>query len=71
MENSDYNIIKPVETLRNIEGLKPVERRKERARKRKPTQQGKQQPLNQSSEDEFDDLTTGNDGDEHTIDYCA
>ena len=71
MENNDYNMVKPVESLRNIEGLKPIERRKERKRKQNPSQQGKQQSLKEPAENELDDLTVANDEDEHTIDYCA
>lgn len=75
MADNDYNIIKPVESLYNIAGLTPVERRQERKRRDNLNPEHKEEPkqdLNESPEQE--NTTTKSDGDEnnqHSIDYCA
>ena len=73
MADYDSNLIKPVESLRNIAGLAPAKRRKERKRRR-------QLPAESAEHDESvtDDETTSQDEIENPedrnsdgIDYCA
>jgi len=74
MADSDYNMIKPVESLQNVGGLTPVKRENEKKRRQKQQKQNEQeqeQEPNESAEE-----IAGNDGietqpDQHSIDYCA
>ncbi len=73
MADYDSNLIKPVESLRNVAGLAPAKRRKERGRRR-------QLPEESAEHDESvtDDETTSQEEIENPedrnsdgIDYCA
>ena len=73
MADNDSNLIKPVQSLRNIAGLAPAKRREERGRRR-------QLPDDRAEHDESltDDETTPQEGvekaderDDGGIDYCA
>jgi hypothetical protein len=70
MADSDYNAIKPVESLQTIQGVEPAKRRQER--KRRQNAKDKHQ---EKTETERDDAaaseTVHNDDDPHSIDYCA
>lgn len=70
MADSDYNTIKPVESLQTIQGVAPARRRQERKR-----QQNAQDKHQQETETERDDAEASeaihNDDDPHSIDYCA
>jgi len=73
MADNDYNTVRPVESLHNVTGLTPTQRRQERKRRQNPfaeqsnddqeprEQAGQQPQANNADEDK--------DG-EH-IDYCA
>lgn len=76
MADNDFNTIKPVNSLHNIAGLTPAERRRERRRRRQNPHAG----LEEASEQVAGDLTdedgntnklTGDDNDRHSIDYRA
>lgn len=73
MADSNYNMIKPVESLQNIGGLTPVKQRKER--RRKQDQQAKNhsdQKQETGKTAESDSGTrTPNTTPESSIDYCA
>ena len=43
MENNDYNNLKPVESLQNIVGLTPAQRRNEERKKQLPKKPKKQE----------------------------
>lgn len=77
MVDNNYNIIKPVDSLKNIGGLTPTKRRREGK---------KQQDLNQEDDTKHEDVVdlengsieegigseiAENDPDEHSIDYRA
>ena len=54
MQDNDFNIIKPVASMQNIGGLKPVKRRNERKR-RSPEQHYKQADEEKQSKEQPDD----------------
>ena len=74
MPDNGYSIIKPVESLQNVEGLTPTKRRKERKHRQNPHKQNeekyKQEP-NESTVEDINDETTKNEGDQHSVDYRA
>jgi hypothetical protein len=75
MADNDYHIIKPAESLQNIEALTPTKRREERKRKRNLTKQNSEESeeeLNESvdQQDPGNELTE-NESDQNTIDYRA
>ncbi|MHC4259036.1 MAG: hypothetical protein ACYSTF_01295 [Planctomycetota bacterium] len=74
MADNDSNIIKPVESLHNIAGLTPANRREERRRRQNLPEQENDEFEQQSDEpiDEQDVSDFDKNGDEkNTIDYCA
>ena len=75
MADNDFNIIKPVESLQNIEGLTPLKRRSEKKRRQNlhdGEKQESEQKLNESvDEQQFSNKPAENEGDQHTIDYRA
>ena len=82
MADYDSNLIKPVEGLQSIAGLKPAKRREERKRRQQFNQESEQkdeQQMNESVELQDTDNTSGdwaenpeNLNSESTgIDYCA
>jgi hypothetical protein len=75
MADNDYHIIKPAESLQNIEALTPTRRREERKRKRnlnKQNSEESEEELNESvdQQDPGNELTE-NESDQNTIDYRA
>ncbi len=75
MANSDYNAIKPVESLQNIGRLSAAERRRERKR-RQDTQKDKEEQREETEEtaeetmnETADQHDPGDSG--YSIDYCA
>jgi len=74
MVDSNYNMIKPVESLQNVAGVTPVKERKERNRQKKQkekSQQEHEQIPDESLEAESGSETTGQQDDPNSIDYCA
>jgi hypothetical protein len=83
MTDNDYNIIKPVDGLQNIIGLAPVKHREERKRRQQgqDSAEAESRPAGQETSDgepnESVDSGNGigeftdNEGDQHSIDYCA
>jgi len=75
MADNDSSIIKPMESLQNIEGLTPTRRREERKRKQSLNKQNKEEPeeeLNESvDQQDLGNELTENESDQNTIDYCA
>jgi len=74
MADSNYNMIKPVESLQNVAGLTPVKERKERNRQK--DQKEKSQKEHEQIPDEAIQAKTGNEtagqqNDPNSIDYCA
>ena len=74
MADNNYNIIKPVDSLHNVAGLNPIDRRKERKRKQNPNQQSHDSA--QPSDDEpimeqVDDRLNEDDDANNTLDYRA
>ena len=75
MVDNDYNIIKPVESLKNIVGLSPTRRREQR-RGRQDTNAGhneeaEQQMSESSGQADSDSEPTEDRNGRHSIDYCA
>ena len=75
MPSDDYNIIKPVENLQNVTGLKPVQHNQDG--KRKPDdrrRQGRDEddvPQEDQMPEQNPDVQSSTPDDDHSIDYCA
>ncbi len=69
MADSNYNIIKPVDSLHNIAGRNPIDRHKER--KRKQNHDSRQQPDDEPIIEQLDDQLDDDDETKHTLDYRA
>jgi hypothetical protein len=72
MADSDYNAIKPIDSLHNITGLSPVKQRDERRRRQDSHQQEnqeKEESVETPDGKSLDEKLT--DDDQHLIDYCA
>lgn len=74
MADSDFTFIPPVEPFHNVPGLTPAKDPEDRKRRqRAPSDE--QEPAEQDEKDEQDgqkeDSQTSDDGDPHSIDYCA
>ena len=74
MADSNYNMIKPVESLHNIAGLTPVKERKERSRQE--NRKHRNQPQHEQIPDEpfppeTSNKTAAQQDDPNSIDYCA
>lgn len=69
MADTDFNAIKPVEGLQNIQGLAPAQRREERQRRHKASAEHSEPVADEL--DETVDATGPDDDDAHCIDYCA
>jgi len=69
MADNDFNTIKPVEGLQNIQGLKPTERRQERRRRQDGQAKHHEEP--EETQDDAEDRPKLDDGQAHEIDYCA
>ena len=73
MADYDSNLIKPVESLRNVAGLAPAKRRKEKGRRRQlPAENAEHEESatddETTSQEEIENLE---DRDGSGIDYCA
>ena len=68
MADSDYSVIKPVESLPTIQGMEPTKRRQERKRQQKSPDQHHEEP---EAEETPEPEARTNDDDPHSIDYCA
>jgi hypothetical protein len=70
MTDSDFTLIKPMETVHNIQALTPAKQQEERKRRQKPPKEQPEtggKPLNETAREQAPD-----DGDgRHQIDYCA
>ena len=74
MADSNYNMIRPVESLQNVAGLTPVKERKERNRQeeqKEKTQHEHEQIPDQVSQAEPENETEQQQSDPNSIDYCA
>ena len=75
MADNDYSLIKPAESLQNIEALTPTRRREERKRKQNLTRQKKKEPEEEPNESADQqgpgDKLTENESEQNSIDYCA
>ena len=77
MENSDYNVIKPVEALANVGNVSSAKRRKERKKQQDSQEQKKRKPkpveerLKESNEKNIGRIFDENDKDENSIDFRA
>jgi len=69
MADNDFNTVKPIENLQTIQGLKPVERRQERRRRRDGQAARHKEP--EKTQDQTEDRPKPDDGQSHEIDYCA
>ena len=75
MTESDYNAIRPVESLQTIQGLTSIQRRQERKRREDAPSQSKSEPeAEPETEPQEEQQLKGDrpkDDDPHSIDYCA
>jgi hypothetical protein len=71
MTDSDYNAIRPVESLQTIQGLTSIQRRQERRRGRDTGAKRQAKPETQSDDAEPTQANPSDEDDRHTIDYCA
>jgi len=77
MADSDYNIIKPVESLQNIGNINAAKRQKERKKRQNHHQQEDRQrgpvedEMDESTEKNINSEIAENDQDEYSIDYRA
>ena len=70
MADSDYNVIKPVESLQTIQGLAPTERRRQRRRRQNAPTEHQEEP--EAERQDADEPQAQNRGDSsHSVDYCA
>ncbi len=68
MADSDYSVIKPVESLPTIQGMEPTKRRQERKRRQPSPDQRHEEP---ETEETSEPEAPCNDDDPHSIDYRA
>ena len=75
MADYDSNMIKPVESLKNITGLAPAKRREERKRREQLQQENKQKGESNEGEETLPAESSENKDDPNPditeIDYCA
>ena len=77
MADNDYNIIKPVETLQNVESLAPAKYRQGKKKQQSLHEQNDQRrklvenELKESTEKDIGSKINENDRDRHSIDYRA
>lgn len=73
MADYDSNLIKPVDGLRNVAGLAPAKRRKERDRRRRLPQEAAEYDESVVDEEttEQNEIEETEDRDGSGIDYCA
>jgi hypothetical protein len=65
----NFNLIKPLEGLQNMQGLAPTQRRKERKPRQQSYKESQEQPQDELTDDEVDTQKKPDDG--HIIDYNA
>jgi hypothetical protein len=70
MADSDYSVIKPVESLQTIQGVAPTQRRQERKHQPKTPKEHHEEPETEPNDDATPQAVP-NDDDPHSIDYCA
>jgi hypothetical protein len=74
MADSDFNVIKPVESLQTIQGLSPMTRHQERKRRQKSSDEQREE-TEEKTEEKQEETTEPqahrNNDDPHSIDYCA
>ena len=77
MAEIEHNIIKPVESLRNIGNITPAKRREERKKRQNLKEQNQEQrqlaeeQSDESTEENIDRDIIAKDRDDNSIDYCA
>jgi hypothetical protein len=76
MTDNDYNIIKPIESLRNIAGLASAKHREEKKRRQNTKDEHESKNVteeqnNSASQQNHSNIPTNDQAEQHTIDYCA
>jgi hypothetical protein len=75
MADYDSNLIKPVDSLKNISGLAPVKHREERKPRQQLEQENKEKDETLQGEETLPEVKVGNKSDINSesigIDYCA
>jgi hypothetical protein len=71
MADSDFNVIRPVESLQTIQGLAPTTRRQERRRQQQQPKEEDQSEAQENHEAPTEPQAKRADDDPHSIDYCA
>ncbi len=73
MADADSNLIKPVESLQNITGLKPINPRNEKKQRRQPQKKNSEEHRRQLEESVEEELfgEEFDENDRDSIDYCA
>jgi hypothetical protein len=70
MADSDFNVIKPVESLQTIQGLAPTTRQQERKRRQKSPDK-RREKTEEQPEKAAEPQARNDSDDPHSIDYCA
>lgn len=71
MADSDYNVIKPLESVQTIQGLAPAQRRQERKRRQETPGEHQEEPQEQPKNEQDEPEQQHDADDPHSIDYCA
>jgi len=72
MADSDYSVIKPLESVQTIKGMAPAQRRQERKRRQQtPDEHPEETPEQPQDQEDQIDRPRADDDDPHSIDYCA
>ena len=72
MAASDYNVIKPLESVQTIQGLAPAQRRQERKRRQDtPEEHHEEEPQEQPQDQQDEPAPRPDEDGPHLIDYCA
>lgn len=76
MADSDYNVVKPLESVQTIQGMAPAQQRLQRKRqqsqseKHEPESEQQEEPQEQAQIMDEAEISSDEDG-PHMIDYCA
>jgi len=74
MADSDFNAVRPIESLQTVHSLTPIERRQERKRQQMPQdsrEESEQEPNDADEPDEVANDVETPDDDQHLVDFCA
>ena len=74
MADSDYTVIKPVDSLQTIQGVTPAKRREERKQRQNAPHEHREETETEADVERDEaqtPRTVRDDDDPHSVDYCA